>query len=329
MMFMLRIEYDGSWSPVRVLMTNPQSLPIYGHRLLFVWIANAFRWSAPSLSPLNAYYLSQCIAVLLAMYALGRWSALHVGTTLQWTGQILASVMLSVCFSYRNFYDVANVFFITCGLIAIYTRKYWWLVPIVIIGTLNYEGVLLLIPVAAFCAYFDDRWKRWVPPVAAALVFYCAVRLILQFALPMPRQVNWRIWSNLTEPFILRSRLAYSILALAGSYAVAAMCLRDCEARLRRLFLLFPLVLAVTFLFGQFIEARQFDALIPVLVGAILSATRRQLLGSQLAQSVAIAPAAVSSAARLKGVVIDGPLYRELSSEHPKSRAQKNLGRTA
>src|SRR5215469_14584926 len=66
MMFMLRIEYDGSWSPVRVLMTNPQSLPIYGHRLLFVWIANAFRWSAPSLSPLNAYYLSQCIAVLLA-----------------------------------------------------------------------------------------------------------------------------------------------------------------------------------------------------------------------------------------------------------------------
>jgi len=236
--------------------------------------------------------------------------------------------MLSVCFSYRNFYDVGNVFFVTCGLIAIYKRKYWWLVPVVTIGTLNYEGVLLLIPLAAFCACFDDDRKRWVPPVAAALVFYCAVRLILQLALPMPRQVNWRIWSNLTEPFILRTHLAYSILALAGSYALAMMSLRDCEVRLRRFFLLFPLIVAVTFLFGQFVEPRQFDAFIPVLVGTILSATKRQLLASQLPQTVAIAPAVVSSGARRRGLVMDSPLYRELSSEH-QNRAPNELGRTA
>src|SRR5262249_1879575 len=160
---------------------------------------------------------------------------------------------------------------------------------------LNYEGVLLLIPVAAFCGYFEETWKRWLPPVATALVFYCAVRIILQIALPMPRQVNWRIWSNLTEPFILRTNIMYSILALAGSYAVAVTCLRDCEVRLRRFFLLFPLIFGVTLMFGQFTEARQFDAFIPVLVATILSATRRTLLATQLAQSVAIAPAVVSS----------------------------------
>jgi len=328
MLFMLKIEYDGPWSPVRVVMANPQSLPIYGHRLLFVWIADGFRRIAPSLSPLHAYYLSQCIAVLLAMYALGRWSALHAGETLRWTGQVLGVVMLSVCFSYRNFYDVAHVFFITCGLIAIYTRKYWWLLPVVIIGTLNYEGILLLLPLAAFCGYFEDAWKRWVPPVAAALVFYSVVRAVLQIALPMPRHVNWRIWSNLTEPFIMRANIVYAILALAGSYAVAVMCLHDCEVRLRRFVLLFPLIFAVTFMFGQFTEARQFDAFIPVLVATILSATRRTLLASQFAQSVAIPPAVGSSSARLGGLLVDSPLYRDLSPEH-QSRTKTKLRKSA
>lgn len=327
MIFMLRMEFTGAWSPLQVLMTNPQSLPVFGHRLLFVWIADAFWRTAPQLLPVRAYYLSQFIAVLLAMYALGRWSALHGGETLQWTGQVLGAVMISVCFTYRNFYDVANVFFITCGLIAIYRRKYWWLLPVVIIGTLNYEGVVLLIPLAAFCAYFEEAPKRWVPPASAALVFYCAIRLTLQFALPMPRQVDWRIWSNFTETFLWergRTDMAYAILALTGWYAIAAISLGDCELRLRRFFLLFPPIFAVTFMFGQFTEARQFDAFIPVLIAITLSATRRKLLATQLGPSVTIPPAVASSMQGLETV----PMYRELSSEH-QSRAPKKLRRTA
>lgn len=325
MVFMLRMEFTGAWSPPQVLMTNPQSLPVFGHRLLFVWIADAFWRTAPHLAPLHAYYLSQWIAVLLAMYALGRWSAIHGGETLRWTGQLLGAVMISVCFTYKNFYDVANVFFITCGLMAIYKRKYWWLLPVVIMGTLNYEGVLLLIPLAVFCAYFEESPKRWVPPVAAALVFYCAIRFILQFALPMPRQVDWRIWSNFTEAFLSgRTEMVYAILALIGWYAIAGMSLPDCEVRLRRFFLLFPLIFAVTFMFGQFTEARQFDAFIPVLIATTLSAARRKLLASQLGQSVTISPAVVSSMQGLETV----PTYRELSSEH-QSRAPKKLRRSA
>lgn len=326
MMFMMRMQFVGDrFPPPQVLMTNPQSLPVFGHRLLFVWIADAFQRIVPSLSPFRAYDLSQGIAVLLAMYALGRWSALQVGETLQWTGQVLGVVMISACFTYRNFYDVGNMFFITCGLIAIYKRKYWWLLPVVMIGTLNYEGVLLLIPVAAFCAYFEDPPKRWVPPLAVALVFYCAIRVILQLALPMPRQVDWRIWSNFTKTFLWwRTDTVFVILALTGWYVIAGMSLRDCEVRMRRFFLLFPLVFAVTFMFGQFTEARQFDAFIPVLVAGILSATRRKLLASQLGQSAAISPAVVVSMPKVDA----DRAYRELASEH-QSRRQKTLGKPA
>ena len=62
MVFMLRMEFTGAWSPPQMLMANPQSLPVVGHRLLFVWIADAFWRTAPRLLPIHAYYLAQCIA---------------------------------------------------------------------------------------------------------------------------------------------------------------------------------------------------------------------------------------------------------------------------
>ena len=118
--------------------------------------------------------------------------------------------------------------------------------------------------------------------------------------------------------------MVYAILALTGWYAIAGMSLPDCEVRLRRFFLLFPLIFAVTFMFGQFTEARQFDAFIPVLIATTLSATRRRLLANQLGQSVTISPAVVSSMQGLENV----PIFRELSSQH-QSRAPKKLRRSA
>jgi len=49
-----------------------------------------------------------------------------------------------------------------------------------------------------------------------------------------------------------------------------------CDSRLKRMALLFPLLCAVTFLFGQLHEARQFDALIPVLVAMIVTASKKK-----------------------------------------------------
>jgi hypothetical protein len=216
------------------------------------------------------------VAILLTVYALGKWSALHIGKTFSWVGQILGVALLSTSFTYYNFYDIGTVFFTTCGLLAIYTRRYWWLVPVVMIGTLNYEGLVLLIPVAAFMAYDKDPLKTWIPALAASVLGYFAVRYGLQAAIPFSHPADWRIWSNMALPFLVRGQMAYCVLALAGWYAAGLMSARYCDPRLKRLILLFPLVFAVTFLFGQLHEPRQFDAFIPVVVAMILSASRRK-----------------------------------------------------
>ncbi len=119
MIYLVRMEYEGPWAPISGLMHHPASFPIFGHRLLVVWIARAFQMMVPGLSDLYGFYLAQFVAAFLTMYALGRWSALHIGKTLSWVGQILGVVMISTCFRYRDFYDIAVVFFATCGLWAI------------------------------------------------------------------------------------------------------------------------------------------------------------------------------------------------------------------
>src|ERR1039458_5521987 len=214
MIYLHRMEYEGSSLQIGVLMKDPSALPIYGHRLLFVWVARAFKLAAPSLSDYRCFALSQCVATLLAVYALGKWSALFIGEALSWVGQVLGGMLMSECFDYCNFYDIGTVFFITCGLLAIYKQKYWWLVPIVMIGTLNHEGVLLLVPLAAMVAYGKARSRSWIPASTAALLAYCAVRFAMQAAMPFPRVVDWRIWSNMSDPFQYWAAMSASLLAL-------------------------------------------------------------------------------------------------------------------
>jgi hypothetical protein len=147
---------------------------------------------------------------------------------------------------------------------------------------LNYEGVLLLILVAVFVAYDEKPVKRWLPALAVSLLAYALVRFAMQLAIPMPRQVDWRILSNMMKPFLLRKETAYCVLALGSWYALALMSFSDCDRRLRRMALLFPLVVAVTFLFGQLYEPRQFDALIPILVAMVLVRVKQKLRWSNL-----------------------------------------------
>jgi hypothetical protein len=274
LIFERRMAYDPPFMPVGLLIQSPATHPIFGHRLLFVWIAGAFEKVAPRISDLQAYHLSQCVAILLTVYALGKWAGLHIGKSLGWLGQIIGVVLIATSFVYANFYDIGYVFFTTCGLIAIYTRKYWWLVAVMLIGTLNYEGVLLLIPVAVYAAYDEGSPRRWIPPIATSLVVYCAVRVALQKAIPFAKQVDWRVWTNMTRQFVYRSEMSQTLLALPCVYALALMSMGSCSPRLKRMVLLFPLVFAITFMFGEFHEPRQFDAFIPVLVAMILSAAR-------------------------------------------------------
>jgi hypothetical protein len=274
-LYIFRITTDGPWAPVDVLMSNPSALPIFGHRLLFVWLAKAFHAAVPMLSPLRCFYASQVVAALLTIYAVGRWSTQHVGEALSSLGQVLAVILISTCLGYRNFYDIGIVFFFSCGLLALYRRKYVWFVVVVAVGTLNHENALLLVPTAAFLLYDAEPRRVWVPLVAASLTGHLLARAALQWLIPFQTHVDWGIWSNMTKPFLLSRDMAYSLLALGGWYALGLMSLPACDKRLRRLLLLFPMLFGVTFLFGQFHEPRQFNAFIPVLIAVLLSALRR------------------------------------------------------
>jgi hypothetical protein len=276
LLYLTKMQYEGEWAPIAVLMAHPGSLPLYGHRLLFVWLAMSFRAVVPALAPLTCYYASQAVAALVAVYAVGRWSAAITGESLSWLGQVLSVVLISTCFSYRDFYDIGIVFFFACGLLAIYRRKYGWFVLVVVAGTLNHENALLLIPAAAFLIYDKEPRRVWVPVIAAALLGHFLVRAGLQAAIPFEHHVSWGVWANMTKPFLL-PEMKNSVLALGGWYALGLMSWSGCDARLRRLTVLFPLLFGVTLLFGQFQEARQFAAFVPVLVALLLSNTRRSL----------------------------------------------------
>jgi hypothetical protein len=275
--YLIRMERQGFWLPISGVMRDPGFYPIFGHRLLFVWVATAIQRIAPQLSDLEAFLLSQCFAILLAVYALGHWSSLHISKELSWLGQVMGAMMLSTCFSYYNPYDIGTVFFTTCGLIAIYTTRYWWLIAVVALGTLNYEGVVLVVLLAVFMAYGLDPLRRWLPAVLTSLAVYAGERLGLQTAIPQTRSVDWRIWSNLISIQVFTREMAITILALPAWYAFVLMNLQNCKPRLKRLLLLFPLLFIVTFLFGQFWEPRQFDAFIPVAVAVILNSINRRL----------------------------------------------------
>ena len=284
--------------PIDVLMDNPGAEPIFGHRLLFVWIAKAYRMVLPTSSYLRSYYASQVLATVLTLFAVGRWSALYVGESLSWLGQILAVVMISTCFGYRNFYDIGIVFFFTCGLLAVYRRRYWWLPLLILLGTLNHENILLLIFTATFLIFDEEPPKVWVPVILVSLLTYVGVRVALQSQIPFHRHVDWRIWSNMVKPFTMPREIAYSVLALGGWYVLALMTLQDCDKRTKRLLVLFPMLFGVTFCFGQFHEPRQFNAFIPVLIAVLLS--RSRLAAPGLRSPIPNAPLHVSQPQDIK-----------------------------
>lgn len=276
MLFLTQIASDSTWMPLSVIMRHPGYNVVFAHRLLFIGLARAFQKLHPGLSDLQGFYLTQWIASLLALYALGRWSAMFIGRSFAWCGQVLGVIFMTFMFDYFNFYDIATVFFTTCGLMAIMTRRYWWLVPVVFIGTMNYEGPLLLIIVAVFVAY-KEPWKTWVPPVAVSFVLYYAVRFAYGKFVPVPFQQVWRTWTNMTWTILnlhgLLPRFVICLLLLA----LGVMCFMYCSPRLKRMTLLFLLNWLTSIIFGRINEVRLFEACAPLLIAMILSAAAWRL----------------------------------------------------
>ncbi len=267
-MLLLRCGEEAQWYPIERLMKDPASMPIFGHRLLWVWLADAMKAAVPVFSYRQCYFLSQIPPVVLTVYMAGRWSSHFIGYGLQWVGQALVVIMLSMTFGYFTFYDVAIVFFFTLCLDLLKRRRYVWFVIALGVATLNHENAMLLIPVAAFET--AARRRLCVSVCLAATVIHFAVRAVLSGLVPFTHHVDWRFWTNLYYPFVNSRGLILSAAQLVFWWGAAALAWRSADPFLKRAALLLPMLGGTTFLVGQFQESRQFDALIPVVVGFLL-----------------------------------------------------------
>jgi len=281
-LLLLHCGYERPWYPLEALMQNPGSVPVFGQRLLLVWVADLCQELVPSLSYLRCFYLSQALAIVLTVIMIGRWSELFIQRSLRWTGQVLLVPMLSSTFTYFTFYDISIVFFYALGLYLLYQQRYFAFAIAVGVATLNHENALLLVLLAGL-ETAQLRFRVFATATLGALALHVTTRLAMQHMIPSSNLVDWRIWTNLLYPLARPRMFLEPALALVSWWVVAGVSWPSVKPFLRRAAILLPLLLWATFLYGQFHEARQFDALIPVAIAFILS-----FVGSKIGNTVLI-----------------------------------------
>ena len=104
----LRAGYEGSWYVLDRVMTFTEDPP-FQHRILFVLLANLFRFVVPGLVVKHAFVLSQAVALGLTIWLAHEWGKRFVGAHLQFLAPVLLSLMLIPTFNYYTFYDVGVV----------------------------------------------------------------------------------------------------------------------------------------------------------------------------------------------------------------------------
>jgi hypothetical protein len=194
--------------------------------------------------------------------------------------------MLAPTFGYFNFYDIGIVAFFTAMLYFLFTRRHAAYLGVFALATFNHENNLLMAPVAALIARGNLRgWRYWAF-VAAQPALYVLARVALNWWFPTTRLWDPRTWRNLMYLTTPTLHLLLSAGTFIFWYACALLGYRYAGRDLKIAVLLFPQLVAVTFLFGKFSETRQFDAFIPVAVALILrfvdvrtEASRRQASG--------------------------------------------------
>ena len=272
-----RLGYEGPWYPIEALMKHPGTVPIFGHRLLLVWLADLCQKLVPSLSYLQCYVLSQMLPIVSAVFMVGRWSELFIGRSLRWTGQVLLVAIMGPTLTYFTFYDFSIVFFYALSLYLLYRRHYIWFALAISVATLNHENALILIVIAGL-ETFRRSFRIGAAVTFGSLLLHLAVRFVMERAFPSGRIVDWHVWTNLVFPLIRPRLVIVGALALVFWWIVAALCWPAVEPFLRRAAVVFPFLLATDFVYGQINEARVFDASIPVLIAFILSFAKSKLI---------------------------------------------------
>src|SRR5262245_22675846 len=178
------VGYEASWMPLQALMNFSVPAP-FGHRVLWVILADGLRWAFPSLTYLKCYLLSQAVALVMAFEAIRRWGSLFIQAELDFLAQLLLAMLLIPTLHYFNFFDFGVVFFFSACLVCVFKGRFASYLILFTLGTLNHEVTLLLIPTFMAFHYRGNlsRGEYW-GKVMAQLVAWLGVRAVLDWQLP-------------------------------------------------------------------------------------------------------------------------------------------------
>lgn len=275
-LLMLRLMgFEASYYPLQPLIDHPGVTNIIGHRLLFSLIASGIHAAVPALNTVSVYLASQVIPVIATVAVVGKLSkAASGGNALAGhIGRLFLVIFLSSTFSYYTFYDVGIVGFYAAVMLCLYRKRYWAMAALLILGTLNHENIVIAILAAAWATWGKRNWPA--APLAVSLAGYAAIRVGLEHFYPSSIG-DIRFWTNVHMIAVPGAMLAISLAILAFRWIFAFLGAPLVPEMRRFTLALYPMLFLATFAFGQFYEARQFDAAIPV---EALCATQIVLVG--------------------------------------------------
>lgn len=270
---LFKLGRERVFYPLGTILTAPETLDVFGRRLLLVWPARWIYHHAAGSSPLNVYFVTQAVAIFVAVTLIGIWSARFAGWRNAYLGQMLLVLLLSPTFRYHNYYDIFIVATFTGALLCLWDRRYLLFCLIVGIGTLNHENTLILLFVVLAVCYQRETPRKVVAIVGGALVAWLAVKVGISIAVPTHAAVQYRVITNLWKLTHQPRAMLFALVELSPMFLCTVFGWKAASRQLRTcaLFLFLPL-LGVTYLFGQFDESRQFDAFIPAAIALALSA---------------------------------------------------------
>lgn len=276
--------YEGSWLPINDIMIRPDTVPVFGHRLLFIGIAWLFKLAVPAFNYHQAFFASQIVAVFWTFLAFSLWAREFIPAELLWIGNLLLTAMLVPSLDYYNSYDIAIVGFYAICFRFLLRQQFPALILCYAIGLTNHENLLLIAPIAGILLWRMESKRAAVVIVILQLLIYGAYRIGVMHFLPADHAFDMRLWENL-HPFhtypivaIIRSSTAL-LLPILGS--IIAFRYSDSILKISAM-LLFGELCVVTLLFGQFNEPRQFIAYFAIAAPMILCMLRELARGSSI-----------------------------------------------
>lgn len=262
--------FEGPWYPLRKAMEGGLAPP-FSHRVLFIGLAKAVKMLLPSAGYARCFFVTQIVAIGLALWAIERWSHQVARGASLWSQPLLV-LLLAPTITYWTFYDIGLVFFFAACLTALVLRRYTLYVVLIGLATLNHENIVTLVPVAYLLRYHSWKPTRggltWV---AIQLAVYAAVRLVLFRMIPVHAawqegKLDYNLHLLAKDP----TSLVKPVLVGATVATVIATGWKRIPSAVRASLLVVPALALITVFFGQLNELRQFDGALPAVVAAIV-----------------------------------------------------------